>query len=136
MNGRSVKGLRTTNITPLAAGPSLVVAERFDPTTPGLAGECPPATQQVVQLTWEGGVTGPKGAKLGEPQRGAVSVTLEDGSTVGAIALADDDPDNFVHVCLDVATPATSVSVGAGFFHDPADDANPPTQIEVVTGVP
>jgi hypothetical protein len=134
--GNSIQGLHTTTIAPLEAGPSLVLAERFEPTTPGLAGECPPATQQVVQLTWEGGVTGPDGADLGDAQRAAVSVTLEDGRTVTPVALADDDPDNFVHACLDVATPARSVAVRAGHFHDPGDDANPATQIEVVAGVP
>ncbi len=134
-DGNTLRGLDTNTITPLEAGPSLVLAERFAPTTPGLAGECPPATEQVVQLTWQGGVTGPDGADLGEAQRTAVSVTLEDGRTVTPIALADDDPDNFVHACLDVATPATSVAVRAGHFHDPGDDANPATQIEVVAGL-
>ncbi len=132
--GKEVRGARTTTVTPLQSGPSLVLAERYDPATPGLAGECPPSTKQVVQLVWEGGVTGADGAELGEAQRQAVSVTLEDGSTVTPAALADDDPDNFVHACLDVATPATSVSVEAGHFHDPGDDANPKTQAEVVEG--
>lgn len=135
-DGTSVKGLRTTDITPLAAGPSLVLAERFAPDTPGLAGECPAATKQVVQLTWQGGVTGPDNSELGEPQRQAVSVTLEDGSTVTPVGLADDDPDNFVHACLDADSPAQSVTVAAGHFHDPGDDANPATKVEVVTGVP
>ncbi len=134
-DGNTLMGLHTNTITPLEAGPGMVLAERFAPTTPGLAGECPPATEQVVQLTWQGGVTGPDGADLGDAQRTAVSVTLEDGRTVTPIALADDDPDNFVHACLDVATPAMSVAVRAGHFHDPGDDANPATQIEVVAGL-
>jgi len=133
-DGNAIEGLRTTDITALEAGPSLVLAERFAPDTPGLAGECPAATAQVVQLTWQGGVTGPDGADLGEAQRAAVTVTLEDGSTVTPIALADDDPDNFVHACLDTATPATSVAVSAGRFHDPGDDANPATETDVVAG--
>ncbi len=136
LQGNTIQGLRTSTITPLEAGPSLLVAERFDPGTPGLAGECPPATWQVVQLTWEGGVTGPKGSKLGEPQRQSVSVTLADGSTATPVALADDDPDNFVHACLESASPAQSVSVQAGHFHDPRDDANPATQIGVIDGAP
>ncbi len=134
--GNSIEGLSTTAITPLAAGPAVVLAERFAPNTPGLAGECPEATQQVVQLTWQGGVTGPDGADLGEAERTAVTVTLEDGSTVTPIALADDDPDNFVHACLDATSPATSVAVAAGHFHDPGDDPNPATQAEVVAGAP
>lgn len=136
VTGATIHGLSTSTIVPLAAGPSLVLAERFDPATPGLAGECPPATQQVVQLIWQGGVTGPRGAALGEAQRQAVSVTLVDGTTVTPVALADDDPDNFVHACVDVPTPARSVSVSAGHFHDPGDDANPATQTDVIDGVP
>ncbi len=125
--GRSLKGLRTETITPLEAGPSLLLAERFAPDTPGLAGECPEGTAQVVQLTWEGGVTGPDGADLAEPQRLSVSVTLADGSSVTPIALAEHDPDNLVHACLDTA-------VKAGHFHDPRDDANPDTRVRVVPG--
>lgn len=51
------------------------------------------------------------------------------------IALADDDPDNFVHAGLDAATDAISVAVEAGHFHDPGDDANPDTKMEVVAGL-
>ena len=32
---------------------------------PGIVGECPAATLQVVQITWEGGVSGPMGSALG-----------------------------------------------------------------------
>ena len=128
--GRSLRGLRSERITPLEDGPSLLLAERFSPETPGLSGECPSGTKQVVQLTWEGGVTGPKGSELKEPQRTAVEVTLRDGSKVTPTALADDDPDNFVHACLATPVEATSVAVKAGYFHDPRDDANPDTKIE------
>ena len=47
-------GLSTEDITPLEDGPRVILAERFAPETPGLAGECPDGTAQVVQLTWEG----------------------------------------------------------------------------------
>lgn len=134
--GASVEGLRTEDITLLEAGPSLVLAERFDPDTPGLAGECPGETLQVVQLTWEGGVSGPDGAALAEAQRTAVSFTLDNGEVAAPIALADDDPDNHVLACLDEASPAQSVTVSAGTFHDPGDDANPETTIEITHGAP
>jgi len=131
VNGVSLLGERITNITPLEAGPSLVLAERFTVDTPGLVGECPAATQQVVQITWDGGVSGPEGSALGEPQRLGVSVNLEDGESITPIALADDDPDNHVLVCLDTATPAVSVRVEAGLFYDPGDDANLQTDANV-----
>lgn len=134
VQGRTLRGVRTETITPLRAGPSLLLAERFAPDTEGLSNECPSGTAQIVQLTWEGGVTGPENAALAEPQRTAVSVTLEGGEQVTPVALGDDDPDNIVHACLDTSIPARSVTVQAGFFHDPGDDANPETSVDVVTG--
>jgi hypothetical protein len=132
--GRSLVGLRSIAVTPLEAGPSLVLAERFEPDAPGLTGECPTGTAQVVQLVFEGGVTGPQGAALGEPQRTGIRVTLENGERATPVALADDDPDNFVLACLDVVAPAVRVDVDAGLFHDPGDDANPATAVDVVAG--
>lgn len=131
INGQSLQGERFTKITPLEAGPSLVLAERFEVDAPGIVGECPAATLQVVQITWEGGVSGPMGSRLGEPQRLGISVLLQDDQTVTPIALADDDPDNHVLVCLDIATAAVSVAAAPGLFHDPGDDPNPETSIDV-----
>lgn len=113
-----------------------MLAERFLPDDPGITAECPQGTQQVVQLVWGGGGTGPANAALDEPQRLGVSVTLSDGSGVTPVALADDDPDNFVYACIAEASPAASVRVVAGLFHDPGDDANPQTEAEVVDRVP
>ena len=71
VNGNSLVGLRVEEVTTLASGPGLVLAERFAPDTPGLEGECPEQTAQAILLTWEGGVTGPRGADLAEAQRTA-----------------------------------------------------------------
>jgi len=84
-----------------------------------------------VQLTWQGGVTGPQGADLAEFQRTAVSVLLNNGNLVQPLSLADDDPDNHVIACLAEESPAVSVRVKAGYFHDPGDDANPETSVNV-----
>ena len=134
LGGQNLQGLRSETITPLEAGPSLVLAQRYDPATVGLAGECPDDTLQVVQMTWDGGVSGPEGSALDESQRTAVSVTLDDGSEVTPTALADDDPDNIVHACLDTSRAPRAITVSAGFFYDPGDDPNPSTSIEVVDG--
>ncbi len=136
VNGQTLTGLRTEDVTPLSAGPELVLAERFDPDTPGLAGECPPETVQVVQVTWNGGVHGVGHVDLGEPQILGTTVTLTDGRQVNPIALADDDPDNHVHVCLDAESPALSVTIMADLFEDPGGDPNPETVVEVQPGAP
>lgn len=133
VDGNSLVGLKIEKVTLLAAGPSLVLAERFAPNTSGLEGECPINTTQAVQLTWEGGVTGPRGAALAEAQRTAISVLLGNGDSVYPIILADDDPDNHVIACITETSPAVSVNVVAGFFHDPGDDANPETRIGVIS---
>ncbi len=132
VDGDSLLGLRGEKVTALEDGPSLVLAERFAPNVPGLAGECPEQTAQAVQLTWEGGVTGPQGADLTEAQRTAVSVLLYNDNLVQPLSLADDDPDNHVIACLAEESPAVSVSVQAGYFHDPGDDANPETSVNVI----
>ncbi len=133
IQGNALLGLRSPKVTALAAGPSLVLAERFTAGTPGLEGECPEEAVQAVLLTWEGGVTGPRGANLAESQRTATSVLLENGDRVRPLSLGDDDPDNHVIACLDETSPAVSVSVIAGHFHDPGDDANPATSVAVVS---
>jgi hypothetical protein len=133
-DGESLLGVSTEEISPLEDGPRIVLAERFAPDTNGLAGECPDGTAQVVQLTWEGGVTGPANAALGEDQRLGTWVLLEDGATVAPLALVDDDPDNHVLACLAEDSPAQWVVVHTGLFHDPGDIANPATHAEVVDG--
>ena len=50
------------------------------------------------------------------------------------VALVDDDPDNHVLACLAEESPAQRVVIQAGLFHDPGDDANPATEIEVTDG--
>ena len=136
VNGLSLLGLKSERVTSLTAGPSLVLAERFKPSNSSLRGECPEKTEQAVQLTWDGGVTGPRGADLAEEQRTAVSVLLQDGTSVNPLLLADDDPppgptDNHIIACIAERSPALSVNVPAGYFHDPGDDANPETRIDV-----
>ncbi len=132
VSGNSLHGLRIENITALESGPSLVFAERFSPGVTGLKGECPEETQQAVLLTWEGGVSGPGGADLAEPQRLGISVRLENGMLVQPIALGDDDPDNYVVACLGHLSPARVVSVEAGLFHDPGDYPNTETSINIL----
>jgi hypothetical protein len=76
---------------------------------------------------------GKQGADLAEAQRTAISILLENGNRVTPLSLGDDDPDNHVIACLTETSPALSVSVEAGFFHDPGDDANPETDVEVIS---
>lgn len=132
------RGTRT-QVTPLEAGPSLVLAEvvpdgEWSMETRGTA--CPSGIQQIVRVTWAGGVRLPNGDEPGDVERGLYRVTVKrgDGSSgeIVPAALADlEDRDNNHLLCLDTADPSVSVSFPAGHLVDPNGDLNPDTQIAV-----
>ncbi len=126
-------------VTPLEAGPSLVLAELVPDSelsikTRGTA--CPVGIQQVVRVTWAGGVRLPNRDELGDEERRLYRVTVKrgDGSSdeIAPAELADlGDRDNNHLLCLDTSDPAVSVSFPAGHLVDPNRDLNPDTHIAV-----
>ncbi|WP_448501972.1 hypothetical protein [Sphingomonas sp.] len=132
-------------VTPLAPGPSLVMAERVSdkevdkgiglPRTKGTA--CPgKGTVQQIRVVWAGGVTLPNGDEPGDAERRQYKITVAgvDGKTREVIpaALANlGDGDNNHVLCLDTADQALSVSFPGGILQDPNGDLNPPTSVEV-----
>ncbi len=146
---RSVAGVRVNfrgsqaAVIPLEAGPSLVLAERIPVhqlprETRGSA--CPDGVQQVVRVTWAGGVRLPNRGDPGDAELELyrVAIKREDGSTdeIAPVALADlGDGDNNHFLCLDTVDPAVSVSFPAGHLVDPNQDLNPDTHVAVNPGV-
>jgi hypothetical protein len=97
---------------------------------------CPEGTQQVVRVTWAGGVTKPGGDEADDVERAQYKVTvlLEDGSKIEVtpFALADlGDGDNNHKLCLDVTGTPQSVYFPAGYLTDPREDLNPDTTIAI-----
>ncbi len=138
-DGSDARGLSSTHVTPLQAGPSLLLALRYLPGD--LAGTACPvaATRQIVQVTWNGGVTKPGGGDPSdaERQRMHVRVAAGDGGTRDVIpfALADlGDNDNYVQLCLDDDAQPLAVSVEAGTVVDPRGDLNDATSVTVAPG--
>ncbi|MBC8073784.1 MAG: hypothetical protein IAG13_36030 [Deltaproteobacteria bacterium] len=134
--GTSALGL-TGPVTPLIAGPTLLIGLRFDPAD--IASDCPAGTKSVVQVTWAGGVSAPGGGDLGELQRIRHRVLLADGGggamEVIPTALADlADNDNYVQLCINEGLTPLSVRVEANTVVDPRGDLNPTTTIELVDG--
>ncbi len=131
LSGGDASGLSSDRVTPLSQGPELRIAYRYAPTA--LAGSsCPTTTRQIVQLTWAGGVRSSTGGELGDEARTRMRVTLSTGAAVTPVALADlGDNDNYTQLCLDIDTPAESVTLEAGVAIDPRGDANPVTSIRV-----
>ena len=133
------------DVTPLAPGPSLVMAEIADPTARDLGlgqrrtdgDDCPTdGIQQAVRVVWAGGVTLENGDEPGDAERDLYRVTVraEDASEreITPVALADlGDGDNNHLLCLDTADTAVSVSFPAGVLTDPNGDLNPATSVAV-----
>lgn len=130
-------------VTPLESGPSLVLAEVVpearwaigaEPTGIPFGGGngCPAGTQQIIRVTWEGGITKPGGAPADEAEGQAYRLLLESGVEIAPMALADTgDGDNNHKLCLDTDETIVSVSFPAGLVTDPREDLNPATQITV-----
>jgi len=128
-----------TNVTPLAAGPSMVLAEpvpESEWTRKTSSTSCPKGIKQVIRVTWDGGIRRPDGDEPGEAERKLYRVTVKrpDGSSdeISPVALAElEDRDNNHFLCLDTTDPATAVSFPAGNLVDPNGDLNPDTDIAV-----
>ncbi len=132
-------------VTPLAPGPTLVMAERVSDREVdkglGLArtkgSACPSkGLAQQIRVVWAGGVALPKGDEPGDAERNKYKVTVAgvDGKTreITPVALANlGDGDNNHVLCLDTADQALSVSFPGGIFKDPNGDLNPATAITV-----
>ena len=132
-------------VTPLASGPSLVMAEIADATAPDLGlgqrrtdgTDCPSdGIQQAVRVVWAGGVTLENGDEPGNPERDLYRVTVRAADRtereITPAALADlGDGDNNHLLCLETADTPISVSLPAGILTDPNDDLNPATSVLV-----
>ena len=133
------------DVTPLADGPSLVMAEVADPKAQDLGlglrrtrgCPCPTADiKQAVRVVWAGGVTMANGDEPGYGERDLYRVTVRaaDGTErdITPVALADlGDGDNNHLLCLDTADTPVSVSFPGGVLTDPNEDMNPATSVAV-----
>ncbi len=126
-------------VTPLQEGPSLVFAEvvplnSVAEDTRGSA--CPDEVNQIVRVTWNGGVRLLNREELGDFERNLYQVTvlsenLSERHIVPA-ALADlGDGDNNHLLCLNTEDMVISVSFPAGHLADPNLDLNPDTAVIV-----
>ena len=130
-----------TDVIPLDAGPTLVLAEVISEdewSKPGRGSACPPNTQQVVRVTWAGGVRLPSGDELGDAERALYRVTVEhpDGSReeIAPATLAElGDGDNNHFLCLNTTAPAISIAFPAGHLVDPNQELNPDTRVGVTS---
>jgi len=125
--GIDVNGTLTDTVVPLAAGPSVVLAELYPPSAlpTGSTDECPAGTDHIIKVTWDGGVTAPGGASLDETHRLGTTVEYANGELRTATLLADaGDNDNHVELCMSDPGQPVAITVDAGLYEDPNGDLN------------
>ncbi|TNF86554.1 MAG: hypothetical protein EP301_08430 [Gammaproteobacteria bacterium] len=126
-------------VTPLEVGPALVSAEVVPEAiwrAEGRGSVCPGSSQQVLRVTWAGGVRLPSGEEPGDTERVLyrVTVTHPEGTIeeISPAALADlGDNDNNHLLCLDTKAAATAVGFPRGHLVDPNGDLNADSHVAV-----
>ena len=126
----NLNGITTTNIIPLADGPSLFFAQRID----GSLNECTSGTQ-TIQVAWDGGIT-PYISGDTESDLFQYYIGYSDSSGVLTphvpISIADiDDTDNFHQLCFSTSDEIVKISMKANTVKDPNHDPNSYSEISV-----
>ena len=126
----NLNGITTTNVIPLADGPSLFFAQRID----GNLNECNSGTQ-TIQVAWNGGITPYINGDI-ESDLFQYYVGYSDSSGVLIphipISIADiDDNDNFHQLCFSTSDEIVKISMMANTVEDPNHDPNLYSEIDV-----
>ena len=126
----NLNGITTTNVIPLADGPSLFFAQRID----GNLNECNSGTQ-TIQVAWNGGIT-PYISGDAESDLFQYYVGYSDCSGVliphVPISIADiNDNDNFHQLCFSTSDEILKISMMANTVEDPNHDPNLYSEIVV-----
>ncbi len=126
----NLNGITTTNVIPLADGPSLFFAQRID----GNLNECNSGIQ-TIQVAWDGGIT-PYISGDTESDLFQYYIGYSDSSGVliphVPISIADiNDNDNFHQLCFSTSDEIVKISMMANTVEDPNQDSNLYSEIDV-----
>ncbi len=126
----NLKGITTTNVIPLADGPSLFFAQKID----GNLNECSLGTQ-TIQVAWNGGIT-PYLSSDAESDLFQYYIGYSDSSGVliphVPISIADiNDNDNFHQLCFSTSDEIVKISMIANTVEDPNQDPNLYSEVDV-----
>ena len=126
----NLNGITTTNVIPLADGPSLFFAQRID----GNLNECNSGTQ-TVQVAWNGGITPFIGGDTeSDLFQYYVGYSYCSGDLIPhvPISIADiNDNDNFHQLCFSTSDEIVKISMMANTVEDPNHDPNLYSEIDV-----
>ena len=131
----NLNGITTTNVIPLADGPSLFFAQKID----GTLNECSSGTQ-TIQVAWNGGIT-PYISSDTESDLFQYYIGYSDSSGVliphVPVSIADiNDNDNFHQLCFSTSDEIIKISMMANTVEDPNQDPNLYSEIDVSSCTP
>ena len=126
----NLNGITTTNVIPLADGPSLFFAQKID----GNLNECNSGVQ-TIQVAWNGGITPYIGGDI-EFNLFQYYIGYSDSSGVliphVPISISDiNDNDNFHQLCFSTSDEIVKISMMANAVEDPNQDPNLYSEIDV-----
>ncbi len=121
----------TAGVIPIAAGPTLILAETVEPLPAG----APAGATLAVRATWTGGVTQPGGAEVVEAQWGAYRLDVADvPEPLAPIAIGDlndNDNNHVLYFDAPIGAAPLSLSLPGELVDDPNGELNPPTTVAV-----
>ena len=131
----NLNGISTTNVIPLADGPSLFFAQRID----GNLNECNSGTQ-TIQVAWNGGVTPYiSGDTESDLFQYYVGYSDSSGDLIPhtPVSIADiNDNDNIHQLCFSTSDEIVKISMMAYTVEDPNHDPNLYSEIDVSSCTP
>ena len=131
IDGTVLTGIATDTVSTFETGPRLVLA-RLDPAGALCASL---GSSHEIQMTWEGGVSGPRGAEPGAVELERLSVIDIDGGAHALLGFDDlGDGDNYLVVCVPPDVEPSMIEVLQDTVYDPTNNPNPATAVEVVLG--
>ena len=129
IDGTVLTGIATDTINTFETGPRLVLA-RLDPAGAQCASL---GSSHEIQMTWEGGVTGPGGAEPGAAELARLSLIDIDGGSHPLLGFDDlGDGDNYLVACTRPDVEPTMIEARPDTVYDPTNNPNPETAVEVV----
>ena len=129
IDGTVLTGISTDTINTFETGPRLVLA-RLDPAGAQCASL---GSSHEIQMTWEGGVTGPRGAEPGAVELARLSLIDIDGGSHPILGFDDlGDGDNYLVACIPPDVEPSMITAREDTVYDPTNNPNPSTAVEVV----
>ena len=128
IDGTVLTGIATDAINTFETGPRLVLA-RLDPADEQCAAL---GSSHEIQMTWEGGVTGPRGAEPGTAELEGLTLIDVDGGSHPLLGFDDlGDGDNYLVACAPPDVEPATLEARRDTVYDPTNNPNPTTVVEV-----